>query len=477
MTSQFVTRFAFAFMFPALLAGVQPALAQTSLGWGQHVSRYGSGYVGNAPNSLPLTNYYRGPAMAPGAYGQPATSYYAPTVVAPNAIAPAGYAAPVTSGYSPGVSYRVGTPNAAAYSSAYSPIVTSTTPYAANWQYPPQTVMPTVANYAPQGYGNYAATPPAYTTNYAQTPVTYYRPVTVMSPVGATQTVLQPCTGAECQAQRRPHCCCFGWLFNHHRPAAAVPTAVNYPCASGACGQPAPVSVPYYTPGPVTVTPLNSGVFVPANLAPTLSGPPTTTVVPGTNLNNVVPPSSFNSGGNRADYAPATDAYCPPPVNNFRPNVSPTIVSPAPSVPFAPIAPLSNGGSSNGSSTNGTDPADVSPSLNGPANVPQDSQNSAPADDGAQLRSRPTFHIETQQPRAVIRRDNGVTPIPDPEYRDGVRAKVNKAPQLLAPPRDRTAQSRQADAHLANFEREVSATPAKPAARKVIGDDAWRSAK
>jgi hypothetical protein len=77
----------------------------------------------------------------------------------------------------------------------------------------------------------------------------------------------------------------------------------------------------------------------------------------------------------------------------------------------------------------------------------------------------------------VIRRDNSITPIPDPEYTNGTRAKVNKAPQLLKPSRDRTA-SAPPETRLAAFEQETpAAKPATPAPRKVLGDEIWRSAK
>lgn len=461
MTSRFMTRLAVGLIFSATCAATLPAVAQTSLGWGQHVSRYGSGYVGNAPNTIPMTSYYRSPAIA--AQVQPTTSFYAPSGVA-------------QAGYSPGVSYRVGTPNAAAYSSAYSPIVTPTTPYAANWQYPPQTVMPTVANYAPTGYG---PTPPRYVTNYAQVPVTYYRPVTAMSPAGAPYTALQPCTGSECQAQRK-HWCCLGWLFNHHRQPAA--TSAGYPCASGNCGQPAPLSVPYYTPGPAATTTVTPGVTttVPANIAPTLSGPPPAT---GT---TVMPSTPFGNGTQRVDYPPAEayvappTTYIPPAADSFPPNVS-SPSSAGQLLPLMPSTPVIEAPAENGlelERENGREPADRTPSLNGPSNAPIGSGVQPEANDGSQLQYRGPVRVEPQQPGPIIRRDSNITPIPDPEYTNGTRAKVNKAPQLLKPSRDRTAQTTP-EARLAAFEQEtpVRKPAAAPAPRKVLGDDIWRSAK
>lgn len=456
MTSRFIAGLAVAFTFLTTAAAWRPAEAQTSLGWGQHVSRYGSGYVGNAPNTIPMTSYYRSPGIA--VQGQAATSFYAPTVGVPTATVPTAVA---PAGYSPAVSYRVGTPNAAAYTSAYSPIVTPTTPYAANWQYPPQTVMPTVANYAPA--------PPVYTTNYASVPVTYYRPVTVLSPTGIPQTVLQPCTGGECQAQRRHHGF-FSWLFHHHREPAPA-TVTSYPCH----GQPAPVATPYYVPGPATtVAPLGTGaVNVPANVAPSLGGPPpvgaSTTIGPST----IIPPSQFGSGAQRAEYPPA-DAYYPPASTTFPPNVSPP-TSAGPLAPFAPAPPASEKALPGPES----EPADETPSLNRPGNAPTGSGVQKEGyQEGAQLQYRGPYPVQTQQPRAVIRRESNITPIPDPEYPSGTRAKVNKAPQLLKPSRDRTAQAAQPEARLATFEQEPPAVKlATPAPRKVLGDDIWRSAK
>jgi hypothetical protein len=457
MASQEMARVAVWFMSLAILAAVQPAHGQTSLGHGQHVARYGSGYVGNAPNTIPMTSYYRSPAIT--AYGQPAVQQPVTSYFAPNGVAPAGY--------SPAVSYRVGTPNAAAYSSAYSPIVTPTTPYAANWQYPPQTVMPTVANYAP--------VPPAYTTNYANVPVTYYRPVTVLSPSGTPQTVLQPCTGAECQAQRR-HTGFFGWLFHHNQAPAA-------PCTSGYCGQPA--AVPYYTPGPAAIgTPLGTSSTIPANVAPTLSGPPvvggsTTTIPPNT---SITPGTSiFGSGGTRADYPPA-DAYYPP-ATSFPPNVS---LPAAPAGELRSVSPPQtngNGSQSNGSESNdnGSEPADQPPVLNRPANAPVGNgvQENNGNGNGGGIRPplRRPNQRESEQEGAVLRRDDSITPIPDPEYTRGTRTKM-KAPQLLKPTRDRTAQVTPSETRLAAFEQETPAVkPAAPAPRKVLGDEIWRSAK
>jgi hypothetical protein len=432
-----------------------PAVAQTSLGYGQHISRYGSGYVGNAPNTIPMTSYYRSPQIAAygqAAYAQPTTSFYAPSGVA-------------AAGYSPGVSYRVGTPNAAAYSSAYSPIVTPTTPYAANWQYPPQTVMPTVANYAPA--------PPAYATNYANVPVTYYRPVTVLSPTGVPQTVLQPCTGSECQAQRK-HVGFFGWLFHHNQQAP--PTTAGYACAGGQCGQPAPVGVPYYTPGPAAIgTPIGtSSTSVPANVAPSLSGPPavggSTIITPNTSISpgTALPPTNFGSGAARSDYPPA-DAYYAPPTTGFPPNVS----APASAGELRSVSPAAP-------ESEGSEPADASPSLQGPSNAPVGSGVQPESSGSTRELRRLTPHgsPETSPPRAVIRRDNNITPIPDPEYTGGTRAKVNKAPQLLKPSRDRTAQAAPAETRLAAFEQETpKAKTNAPPPRKVLGDEIWRSAK
>jgi hypothetical protein len=213
-----------------------------------------------------------------------------------------------------------------------------------------------------------------------------------------------------------------------------------------------------------------------------LSGPPpvsnpvgsSTTIIPSAQ------PSQFNSsGGNRADYPPAADAYCPPPGETFRPNVSPysseapavRTVPALPTVPLTPVTPESEG-----------TPADTSPMLKPPANAPIGSGVRAPPpEDDARLRLRPPYKVDAQTPANTLRRDNGVTPIPDPEYGTGTKARVNKAPQLLTPSRDRTAQAPKAEAQLAGFEQPAAASAkpveSKPAARPVLGDEIWRSAK
>lgn len=541
MTSQFVTRLALGFMFLALPAGVNVVQAQTSLGWGQHVSGYGSGYVGNVPNTIPATSYYRAPAV-PSAY--PTTVRYAPAAV--------GYGQ--ATGVSPAVSYQAGTANAAAYTNAYSPIVAPTTPYNANWQYPPQTVFPTtaqpvVANYAPGGYSaGYAPAAPYYTTNYARTPVTTYRPVTVMSPVtGTAQTVLQPCTGHEYQA-RRSCCSSFcSWLFHHHkRPvtpvvpmipqAAPVVMQTNYPCPSpcstGACPQPAPVAQPYYTPGATSVAPLPStGAGVPANTIPSLSSPPPTyplgsTIappsgqplittpapngalpgVPANQVPSLIPGAPNSSGPQRLDYPPVIDP-AQPYSGGFAPNVSPAVPQ-APAISGGAITPIPEQAIGNGAADQ--PPSLNGPALNGPANVPYGKEipeNNVPANEGARFDARPQFPAPMQQPpQAVIRRDSNITPIPDPESArrrpigsgtiapapsggptSGTSTKAKQAPQLISP-RDRTAQATGSEAQLASFEREAVATqPATPAPtvhapratapRRVLGDDIWRSAK
>jgi hypothetical protein len=341
-------------------------------------------------------------------------------------------------------------------------------------QYPPQTVMPTVANYAP--------VPPTYTTNYANVPVTYYRPVTVLSPTGTPQTVLQPCTGSECQAQRH-HAGFFGWLFHHKDPAPATP------CTSGYCGQPAAVGVPYYTPGPASIgTPLPSGsTSIPANAAPTLSGPPvvggSSTIVPNTSVTpgTTLPSTTFGSGAARADYPPA-DAYYPPATTTFPPNVSLPPASAGELRSISP-APQSNAGSSesNGKGTSG-EPADQPPVLNRPSNapvgngvLPDSNGNGSGGSLRPPLRLPSKKETETESGTS-LRRDDGITPIPDPEYTRGTRTKM-KAPQLLKPTRDRTAQVAP-ETRWAAYEQEAPrARPAIHAPRKVLGDEIWRSAK
>lgn len=71
-----------------------------------------------------------------------------------------------------------------------------------------------------------------YQTSYYRAPVTYYRPVTTVSPTGATNTVQQPCTSYQNQVQRTP-----------------IQSYQGVPAASSTCGPAAPL--------PTTVAPTN----------------------------------------------------------------------------------------------------------------------------------------------------------------------------------------------------------------------------
>ncbi len=73
-----------------------------------------------------------------------------------------------------------------------------------NYISPPNNNSPLLAPGIPQTVAGYLPTA-AYDTQWARTPVTYYRPVTAFDPrYGTTVTSLQPCTSYQYQAQRQP---------------------------------------------------------------------------------------------------------------------------------------------------------------------------------------------------------------------------------------------------------------------------------
>ncbi len=73
-----------------------------------------------------------------------------------------------------------------------------------NYASPPSNNSPLLAPGFPQTVAGYLPTA-AYDTQWARTPVTYYRPVTAFDPrYGTTVTSLQPCTSYQYQAQRQP---------------------------------------------------------------------------------------------------------------------------------------------------------------------------------------------------------------------------------------------------------------------------------
>lgn len=115
---------------------------------------------------------------------------------------PVGTPVPVNgqvAAYSPGV-YGQGAYVPPAYSNLRSPHVAGYGSYVS----PPTYNAPLFAPGIPQTVAGQLPTA-AYDTQWARTPVTYYRPVTAFDPrYGTTVTSLQPCTSYQYQAQRQP---------------------------------------------------------------------------------------------------------------------------------------------------------------------------------------------------------------------------------------------------------------------------------
>lgn len=488
----------------ALSLAASLASAQ-SFSYGQHVGRYGAGYVGSVPYT-PATAFYRSPVMPVA----PVTSYYAPAM-----------GGPVIAGQIP--------PNAYSSYSQVLPVVATVSSNANVSQYPPNTVFPSLGYAAPQqiyaarpvvaysapnmvgpNYGtvqpmvaNYA-TPNFYRTNYARTPTTLYRPVLVMDPVtGGSNYVLQPCQGYEWQARRYETYKLFPRL--HHNQQAV---AANY-CQQGQCGGQAAIAPsPYYVPGGTTLPGPVMGV--PANTPPTLLGPPPGTIpssaIPSTTIpppatfspsntlpsnsfpNNPAPTGSFpppsssipaatapsldpnplNRSGPliRGNYAPEADANCPVPPQAA---IDPTLPSTEPRLMLrTPLSPIENVPVERAPESTVPDEGKTSPAVKEPATPEKEPADSVPSLNG------PTNN-KTEKPQATIRRETNVQPIPDPEFQN--KPQSLKAPKLLVPSsKDRTARIDR-ETRPASYEQIVVPTSVKtlPKELPIIGDDAWRS--
>ncbi len=120
----------------------------------------------------------------------------------PQPAYPVGTPVPVNgqvAAYSPG-GYTQGAYVPPAYSNLRSPQVAGYGSYVS----PPTYNAPLLAPGFPQTVAGQLPTA-AYDTQWARTPVTYYRPVTAFDPrYGTTVTSLQPCTSYQYQAQRQP---------------------------------------------------------------------------------------------------------------------------------------------------------------------------------------------------------------------------------------------------------------------------------
>jgi hypothetical protein len=479
MLSRTLTPILFALMFVGTFSGSQllaqtlgasyPPVAYGAGNYGQ--AGYGSGYVGASPYIPARPQAYAQPT-AGYAYAAPVTTYYAP---APN------YA------YSAGMQYAAAPVNYA----AATPIVSNATYYAPVANYPPQTVFPSqsaqpyaayrpVTAYsptlppwraAPPAYAMNYASPNFYRTNYARTPVTYYRPVMVYDPVtGGANQVLQPATGYEWQARRWQSYRLFP-LFNRNTNTTCANCGT---CGPYGCNQPTlNTPAPYYVPGttqPTAVSPYGTqpyaapGGFFPST--PTTISPPATfaptTTVPTTTIPSNVPANTIptlNSGEfnvpTRRDYPPPFDSYSTPyssntystPTTPIESSVSPTELQ---RIPLRnEITPV---------------PADERPVLTFPNTTSSFESTNAPV-----------------RPQATIRRELNVTPIPDPEY-GGAGLKQKTAPALLNS-NDRTAKSSNASGvKVVTYDKEIKTiqptaerkSVQKPA-YKVYGDDAWQS--
>ena len=241
--------------------------------------------------------------------------------------------APVTTAF-PSSTYQAGY-------AAYQGVVPSTQPVAV----PANTGIPAAAVAAPAVPVYPSTSPPSsggclsrfcqklfgtgYTTSYYRAPVTYYRPVTTISPVtGTAVTVQQPCTAYEQQVQRTP--------FTTFQPSPLTPPPSNN-CASTAdsCNTMQPA---FGTP---TTTPFGaapSGGVGQVNAIG--SGDSQTVPIPS------IPPAGqgYPSNGNQ-NLAPLTGTpptLAPPSFGQYQ-QAAPS--TPAPTAPPSTVPPTTSGNS------------------------------------------------------------------------------------------------------------------------------------
>lgn len=181
-----------------------------------------------------------------------------------NPAYPAGAPVPVSAGYSPYGQYAAGYngyPVTAGYSSYYGAY-----PSTANAPLLPPGIPQTVAGQLPTA---------AYDTQWAKTPVTYYRPVTTFDPrYGTNVTSLQPCASYQYQAQRvpviapRPLLGDYGYQANRW-PGINAPGYNPMGLTNTAAYMPQVAPSPVYTyPQPYNSVPVPSVQRIPANGLP-----------------------------------------------------------------------------------------------------------------------------------------------------------------------------------------------------------------
>lgn len=168
-----------------------------------------------------------------------------------------------------------------------------------NYASPPTNNSPLLAPGIPQTVAGYLPTA-AYDTQWARTPVTYYRPVTAFDPrYGTTVTSLQPCTSYQYQAQRQPVIAPRPLLGEYGLQANRWPsiTGPGYnPTGLANSARYAPVAQPYQN--------------IPMGGMPMIGQPSNTALMGGGGIASGMPASTLPI--TTMPYTPAFGAYSPP---------------------------------------------------------------------------------------------------------------------------------------------------------------------
>ena len=451
----------------ALACGAAPAFAQNV------IRGTTPGWPGNSAYYAPQTSYQFASAQTPGVVQaqyapQPGvTAYYAPASAARIA-----YAVPATGAYQ------------ITYAGANQP-GTATTAYYGGYAAPVQRVV-----YMPQQQQVY------YAPQAAAAPVTYYR---VYQPAAVAPQ--QSCGYASCQPAPAPSCgssCGSGWSL--WRPFAwlcptksccSKPQTCNY----GGCGSQCGTAQPYYAPGPaIPYAPVPSG-------NPIIRGPlPSGTTIPapatrtGPGVINSAPADTIPSLPFRSTAPPSSS---PPPLNpGF--NSNPGFSSPIPGGNPGPAPGF-------GSGTPGFNPGPPAPGafrvpLDDPYSQPSNGASNAPMlapppPSGSQIMgsgySSDRTQLVPQNQRTTISEPGlatppaSVQPLRDPHGNERIENN-NRAPQLITPGGDRTAQNANRWAVIPAVW-PVNQTEARPVAKSTealvpvaapqVDDSGWKSAR
>ncbi len=306
---------------PALLGRVCALLngyAPYSTGYAPYTTGYAPAATGIAPYSMGYSGYSSG--YTPYGVAYPSTGYRATTGNVPTQS-----------------SFPL--PGYGTYYGSQSPVIGSNS-YGYLTQKPPNNVIvPSQAVLPPT---NPVTLVPDYRTNYARTPVTYYRPVLTTDPNTGSQVVtLAPCTSYEYQTQRVPT-----WGLTQVYNGGATLPAVT-PMTQ-------PVSPTYSLPrggvplsGPVPAVQPYATAY---GALPSVGTSTITPVAPSTN--SIITPAAPGALSSPAPYTSGYSSYASN-YGNYSALQPAAAMQPRSTYPSTPYSPYYGSGISSGSSTGG----------------------------------------------------------------------------------------------------------------------------